>query len=416
MDLAIKGGKIVSQADINEVNQNEVFDYAYNLLVSSVYPDNVDKRTGDVVCSVVYQSMKKRKRLRVEEVTAVDVEVAVADAEGGEGFRLIPPSSELAQVSDEDRLYNRLLPRTLPLVQATTTSVALYNFLLGKSLALSHKGRFAFNLKIADAEVTVDMQLSQVCRLLNKHGFSAGTGFGELAPHCLADMVQQIPCQMTRVVSRQQLARVLDDDYYLAETDGFCQVQTLIMLAADDFTIFREKSCTPSRPTQYMSFLERIAGRFATIVCALTDAKIKVDVDEAYTLYQTKSMNASSSTTSKPKLSAKEYPFIETGFCMAKAANLNTATFIVDEQSSRPQALRLTAVSMCHESRDYFTLQQLHTITTCHNVGSTGVHIHPITVLSPLPSDYITTLTTLFQDQLIYHLASYGISNTLLDT
>ena len=62
--IAVDGGVIQRQADILLDNNSEVFDYAYTELIKIIYPGELDKRSGDLVCDSVYE--RAAKVLRAE--------------------------------------------------------------------------------------------------------------------------------------------------------------------------------------------------------------------------------------------------------------------------------------------------------------------------------------------------------------
>jgi len=57
LDKAVAVGLITSQMGITADNSREVFDYSYTDMMEDLYPNNPDKRIGDLVCDTVYERL-----------------------------------------------------------------------------------------------------------------------------------------------------------------------------------------------------------------------------------------------------------------------------------------------------------------------------------------------------------------------
>ena len=306
----------------------------------------------------------------------------------GNRFRIIPPSKS-AKDSDEERLYNRLLLKALP---------------------MSNGGRLQFTVELRGTRIEVDIQLSQLCKLLRRHAFTFAEG-QPAQEQAATDMVFDLPCILRRRVTQSEWKTITSSDYYLAETDGFCQFQTVIMLEAKDHQLFHRKTC--NRAEMYKAFFDRLTEPLQAIIQGIKDGKVQSDLQQEVTRCRPVIDQAVLEKITKPTLTP--YPFLELGFCMAQAIKLNTATFTVDT-SSPSDWLPLTGLSMYPEHREFFTIKQLLLLPSCQHVGSTGVHIHPITIWTPLTEPHIMQLATLMRQQLAIHLEALGLLTPDLDS
>ena len=65
VQLSIEGRIISRQCDVNSVDtSNHAFEYSYKVLMDQLYPEEPDKRTGDLVCDTVYERMLRCGVLR----------------------------------------------------------------------------------------------------------------------------------------------------------------------------------------------------------------------------------------------------------------------------------------------------------------------------------------------------------------
>ncbi|MDP2815060.1 MAG: SET domain-containing protein-lysine N-methyltransferase [Rectinemataceae bacterium] len=300
----------------------------------------------------------------------------------GNRFRIIPPSR--AHLSHEEATQERL-----------------YNALLPVTLQLPHKGRLCFTVAHQGISIEVDMQFSQICKLMQAHGITSSSAS---MARVITKIADDLPCILRRKMSLPSWNTVNDRDYYLSETDGFCQFQTLLILEAKDNQLFRRQGC--ERSALYKSFYDRISEPLHTIISEIEDPKLREEIYQvAQRCRSAIDQAAIDKDVIKPTLTP--YPVIELGFCMAKAMDLNTATFTVDASSR--DWLHLTGLSRYPVTRDRFTINELLQLPHSHHVGSTGAHIHPITVWSSFSADNITKLAELVEHKLVLYLEDLGL-------
>ena len=60
----------------------------------------------------------------------------------------------------------------------------------------------------------------------------------------------------------------------MAELDGFCQFQTLLILDSENFNQFKDQHCDPPRATQFKKFLDKIEPQLRRILEEIMDKKL----------------------------------------------------------------------------------------------------------------------------------------------
>ena len=60
VDLVTNKGIITKVSDINIDTSRSVFDNAYRMLMELLYPDEPEKRKGDLVLDAVYERMREK--------------------------------------------------------------------------------------------------------------------------------------------------------------------------------------------------------------------------------------------------------------------------------------------------------------------------------------------------------------------
>ncbi len=370
-------------------NAGDIDDF-YPVCYASCANDARQVRLGDGTKAKINAELTThRHRAFLKAKTPIKAGAEIAYSYGN-CFRIIPPSK--TQLSIEE-----------------ASQVHIYNTLLPATLQLPHKGRLMFTVALHDTSIEVDMQFSQICKLMQAHGLMSSR---DGVARAITNIAHDIRGILRRKLSVTDWNKIYGTDYYLSETDGYCQFQTLLMLAAKDNQLFRRKGC--KRATLYKTLFDRISAQLNTIISEIEDPTLRKEIYQVAQRCRSAIDHAAlDKDVPKPKLTP--YPVIELGFCMAKAMDLNTATFTVDE--SARDWLHLTGLSRYPVTRDRFTIDELHQLPSCQHVGSTGEHIHPITIWSPLPSDTISQLAVLIEKQLRLYLESLElVPSESLDT
>ena len=63
--IAVNAGRIINQRQVSGNNSTEIFDFAFVELMHRIYPNQPDKRGGDLVLCAVYERMRKFDRVQL---------------------------------------------------------------------------------------------------------------------------------------------------------------------------------------------------------------------------------------------------------------------------------------------------------------------------------------------------------------